>query len=398
MPILQSLLVKNDLADEETLSEKYNRIRQASISICRPLCAEDMVVQPIVDVSPPKWHLAHTTWFFETFVLKTNPDYKLYHPDFNFLFNSYYNTVGERVLRADRGNMTRPTTSEIFAYRAYVDAQMGVFMNQQVLGVEIQSIIEMGLQHEMQHQELLYSDIKYIFGLNPLFPVYSLDSIVDLIETGEPGFTSIDEGIYEVGFQSDGFCFDNEKGLHKSYINAFEISTSYVSYGEYIEFIEAGGYSDFQYWHADAWDWINENNVRAPLYMHKVRGEWMHFTLSGFKSVDPSIALLHISYYEAAAFAAWKGMRLPTEFEWEVASDKFQWGDLWEWTNSAYLPYPNYQKAEGALGEYNGKFMINQMVLRGGSRATAANHTRNTYRNFFQPHLQWQYAGIRLVK
>lgn len=398
MPSLQTLPVKDDVLTRMSLLERFNKTRNSTVEICSYLQPEDMVAQPIVDVSPPKWHLAHTTWFFETFILNGLSGYEPFNPEFGFLFNSYYNTVGERVLRADRGNMSRPVTKEIYAYRSYVDEKMRDILATNNLDSQLVEVLELGLQHEMQHQELLMTDIKYIFGMNPLFPVYNADCNVDLIDSKSSGFVSVDEGVYEIGFQGKGFSFDNEKGFHKSYIQAFEISNAQVSYGEYIAFIEDGGYTNFQYWHADAWEWINQNSISAPLYMHKVDGKWMHYTLGGFKPVISSLVLVHISYYEASAFAAWKGMRLPTEFEWEVASDKFFWGDIWEWTNSAYLPYPNYTKAEGALGEYNGKFMVNQMVLRGGSRATAEHHTRNTYRNFFQPHLQWQYAGIRLVK
>lgn len=398
MPTLQISPVNLATDTELSHSERFSEIRNRTVEICSCLQAEDMVVQPIVDVSPPKWHLAHTTWFFETFILNSLPGYKPFHSDFNFLFNSYYNTVGERVLRADRGNMSRPTTDEIYAYRRYVDAQITDYLDNDHATAEVIGNLQLGLQHEMQHQELLLTDIKYILGNNPMFPIYHDTCSIDLVESKENGFVSIDEGVYEVGFAGSGFCFDNEKGVHKTYIQGFEIATTQVSYGDFISFIEDGGYRDFKYWHADAWEWINQNEIKAPLYMHKVDGVWMHYTLSGFKPIDPALTLMHVSFYEAAAFAEWKGMRLPTEFEWEVASTKLQWGNVWEWTNSAYLPYPDYSKANGALGEYNGKFMINQMVLRGGSRATAQGHSRNTYRNFFQPHLQWQYAGIRLVK
>lgn len=384
--------------NHQLLLEKYQSVRSRTALICAPLHKEDMVVQPVVDVSPPKWHLAHTTWFFETFVLKSQQNYQEFHPDFGFLFNSYYNNVGDRVLRANRGNMSRPSTAQIEEYRAYVDVEMQRFISLNELDSELLSVIEIGLQHEQQHQELLLTDIKYILGMNPLFPAYDSNEDFDRIPSESPGFIQVSEGVHEIGFHGDGFCFDNELGRHKVFIQSFEIARSYVTFGEYIDFIEAGGYADFNLWHAEAWDWIQTNDVKAPLYLHQIDGKWMRYTLSGLKEVNPNHALVHVSYYEAAAYAAWKGMRLPTEFEWEVAATRFNWGKLWEWTNSAYLPYPGYQKAPGAIGEYNGKFMINQMVLRGASGATADGHSRITYRNFFHPHLQWQYAGIRLAK
>ena len=382
-----------------TLLKAYNTVRQRSEQICKPLKTEDYVVQPVVDVSPPKWHLGHTTWFFETFILKPSlGGYKEFDPDYNFVFNSYYETIGTRVIRTDRGNLSRPGVEDVYRYRAYVDAAMQQLLNEEVK-TELQELIVLGLNHEEQHQELLWTDIKYILGHNPLFPSYDVNiDIAGSKENGVAKFIEIENGIYEIGYNRNGFCFDNELERHKVYLQDFSISPTLVTNGEYLEFINAGGYTDFRFWHSEGWDWVKNNQIQNPLYWHNIDGEWHHYTLAGLKPVEPTGALCHISYYEAAAFAAWKGMRLPTEFEWEVASPHFDWGKRWEWTNSAYLPYPGFKKAEGAIGEYNGKFMINQMVLRGASEVTPLGHSRNTYRNFFHPYLRWQYTGIRLVK
>jgi len=382
-----------------TLLKAYNTVRQRSEQICKPLKTEDYVVQPVVDVSPPKWHLGHTTWFFETFILKPSlGGYKEFDPDYNFVFNSYYETIGTRVIRTDRGNLSRPGVEDVYRYRAYVDAAMQQLLNEEVK-TELQELIVLGLNHEEQHQELLWTDIKYILGHNPLFPSYDVNiDIAGSKENGVAKFIEIENGIYEIGYNRNGFCFDNELERHKVYLQDFSISPTLVTNGEYLEFINAGGYTDFRFWHSEGWDWVKNNQIQNPLYWHNIDGEWHHYTLAGLKPVEPTGALCHISYYEAAAFAAWKGMRLPTEFEWEVASPHFDWGKRWEWTNSAYLPYPGFKKAEGAIGEYNGKFMINQMVLRGASEVTPPGHSRNTYRNFFHPYLRWQYTGIRLVK
>ena len=377
--------------------ERFLDVRHQTELICKSLQAEDVSIQPAEFVSPPKWHLAHTTWFFEQFVLtEYQPNYKVFNDDFAYYFNSYYNNVGKRVMRAERGLMTRPTLQEVLEYRAYVNAQLSEFISKGV-SEDISNIIEIGLQHEQQHQELLIYDIKYIFGNQPSFPI--LDYKIQLQAENEPQkFLQIKEGVYEIGHNTEGFCFDNELGRHKVYLHDFEISNQLVTNSEYIAFIDEGGYEDFNYWHAEGWDFVQNNDLKAPLYWHKVDGKWMQYTLNGFVEVNGDLPVTHITFYEAFAFAQWKGMRLPTEFEWEVASPKFNYGQLWEWTNSAYLPYPNYTKVDGALGEYNGKFMVNQMVLRGGSVATSKNHCRPTYRNFFQPDMRWLFSGIRLAK
>lgn len=381
------------------LSKHFLDTRKRTLSICQPLTVEDHVVQVAEFASPAKWHLAHTTWFFETFILKVHSSsYKAFHKDFNFLFNSYYNNAGDRVFRADRGNMTRPGVDEIYDYRKYVDqAMLDLIANGN--NDEVNELVTLGIHHEQQHQELLLTDVKYMLGHNPLFPVYDADTSLLNNEVNQTsGYHAIKEGVYEIGFKGTGFSYDNELGVHKVYINDFEISKALVTNEEYIQFIEDGGYADFNLWLDEGWSWVQSNNVIAPLYWHKINGTWHHFTLQGLQEVEPDAVVKHISFYEAAAFAEWKGMRLPTEFEWEVAADALNWGQRWEWTNSAYLPYPNFNKSEGAIGEYNGKFMINQMVLRGASIATAPDHSRKTYRNFFHPSAQWQFTGIRLVK
>ncbi|MEV4884322.1 ergothioneine biosynthesis protein EgtB [Chitinophaga ginsengisegetis] len=380
------------------LKEQYETVRRRSEKICAPLKTEDYVVQPIVDVSPPKWHLGHTTWFFETFILLPNAkDYTVFDPQYNYVFNSYYESVGARVIRTNRGNLSRPAVEDIMRYRKYVDEAMISFLEEE-LSPELQELFILGLNHEEQHQELLYTDIKYILGHNPLFPAYDIHH-KDIPVVNNPGdsWLNIRAGVYDIGFAGDGFCFDNELGRHTVYLADYKISTALVTNTEYLDFIQAGGYQDFRYWHAEGWDWVKNNQVATPMYWYNIDGKWMHYTWQGLQPIMPDAPVTHISYYEAAAYAAWKGQRLPTEFEWEVAAPQLAWGQRWEWCESAYLPYPGFAKAPGAIGEYNGKFMINQMVLRGGSEVTSPNHSRITYRNFFHPSLRWQFTGIRLA-
>jgi ergothioneine biosynthesis protein EgtB len=381
------------------LAACYKKVRKRTEEICNPLQTEDYVVQPIADVSPPKWHLGHTSWFFETFILKPYfMDYQEFDPQYNFVFNSYYETVGTRVIRTDRGNLSRPTVIDIYKYREYVDEAMDKFLCQEP-SADVRELLILGLNHEEQHQELLYTDIKYILGHNPLFPAYSQDYVSPKVDENSHGkFIKIAEGIYEIGFKGEGFCFDNELGRHKVYLNPFEISMALVTNREYLEFINDGGYQDFRHWHAEGWDWVNRNHIISPLYWHNIDGEWHIYTYNGLQALNLKDTLSHINYFEASAYAAWKGLRLPTEFEWEAAAGQFKWGQRWEWTESAYLPYPGFVKAPGAIGEYNGKFMVNQQVLRGASEVTSPGHSRVTYRNFFQTHLQWQFSGIRLAK
>ena len=377
--------------------DRFIKVRKNSEALCKPLIIEDYSVQPCEFVSPPKWHLAHTTWFWEEFLLtKYLKDYKVYHKDFPFLFNSYYNNAGKRILRPNRGLMTRPSVEEVYQYRKHItDAMLLLFETNP--SRDILDIVEIGINHEEQHQELLIYDIKYILGNQPTFPTYVTDHKTK-IETQISNFIKIDAGVYDIGHRGGGFCFDNELKNHKVFISDFEIANKLVTNAEYIEFMEDGGYADFNYWHDEGWQWLNENNIKSPLYWHKIENQWHYYDLDGIQKVDLNQPVKHVSYYEAFAYAEYRGMRLPTEFEWEIASDKFYWGQLWEWTNSAYLAYPGFKKAPGALGEYNGKFMVNQMVLRGASIATPINHSRKTYRNFFHPNMRWQYNGIRLVK
>lgn len=381
-----------------TLAEEYLQIRKYSEQVCEPLQTEDYVVQPVADVSPPKWHLGHTSWFFETFILKPfSVNYQVYNNDYNFVFNSYYETVGNRVIRTDRGNLSRPSVNEIYQYRAYVDEAMVSFLSTP-LNDEVKELLILGFNHEQQHQELLLTDIKYILGNNPLFPVYAKSKKEVLASENESGWIDIPAGIYQIGYEGTGFSFDNELNRHQVYLHDFSISKTLVSNAEFLAFIHAGGYENFNYWHAEGWDWVKSNHITSPMYWHLIGGEWFNYTLGGLLPIDPNAPVSHVSYYEAYAYASWKGMRLPTEFEWEVAAKNFNWGERWEWTESAYLPYPGFSKAPGAIGEYNGKFMVNQKVLRGASIATPQDHSRITYRNFFHPHLRWQYTGIRLVK
>ena len=380
------------------LLSNYQKIRKKTEKLCAPLEIEDYIPQPSIFVSPPKWNLGHTSWFFEEMILKNYlPNYPIFDPKFSFLFNSYYNNVGERTLRHHRGLITRPSVKKVYEYRAHVDKFMEKLLSKPIDDA-VKYLLVLGLNHEQQHQELFITDLKYTFSFNPTYPVYDSNQDFTNVENSASGWLKIAEGIYEIGHQGEDFCFDNELGVHKVFLHEFEIAENLVTNAEYIEFIEAVAYSDFRFWLEEAWAWINQNKISAPLYWQKIDGKWFHYTLAGLKPMNPNAILTHISFYEASAFATWKNMRLPTEFEWEVASKQLDWGKRWEWTNSAYLPYPNFKIADGAVGEYNGKFMINQMVLRGASTATPENHSRHTYRNFFHPNAQWQFSGIRLAK
>ncbi|TRO64130.1 ergothioneine biosynthesis protein EgtB [Christiangramia sabulilitoris] len=387
------------MLSQQDLLQLFKETRADSERICSFLETEDYVVQPVENVSPPKWHLGHTTWFFEEFVLKKySPGHELYDKNTAYVFNSYYESVGEKVIRTNRGNLSRPTVAWIYEFRKYVTTKMIDLLTRNKLDQEPLKVVEIGCHHEKQHQELLYTDIKYILGNNPLSPKYNDEFKENRIQDFEREWITVEEGVYEIGHKSDDFCYDNELGLHKKYLCGFSISNKLVTNGEFLEFIEAGGYKDVLLWHAEAWDWIQQNEINKPAYWHKVNNSWKQYTLNGLQDLNPDAPVTHISYYEAFAFAQWKGMRLPTEEEWEIAQEKFEWGSRWEWTESAYSPYPNYKKPEGALGEYNGKFMVNQKVLRGASVATSRHHSRSTYRNFFHPQLRWQFTGFRLVK
>ncbi len=381
------------------LLNTYNTIRAGTVDLCMPLCTEDYGVQPIIDVSPPKWHLAHTTWFFETFILVPYmKGYKVFNSDFAHLFNSYYESCGDRVLRSERGNLTRPTVKEIYAYREYVDQNIRKLLAGSVLESSLQELFIIGLEHEQQHQELLQADIKYIFGTHPLLPAYRQETQQQINPKKNPQFIKINEGVYPIGATESAFSFDNEKGRHNTYIHPFEIADSLVTNGDYLEFIKNKGYETFSLWHDEGWAFINHHHLKAPLYWQKREDEWFYYTLQGLQKMNENEPVGHVSFYEAHAYADWAGMRLPTEFEWEVAAPHFSWGERWEWTQSAYLPYPGFQKESGAIGEYNGKFMVNQMVLRGASCATSLQQKRITYRNFFHPHIRHQFSGIRLAR
>ena len=379
------------------LLKKYLETRKRSESLCQSLSVEDYIPQSAEFASPPKWHLAHITWFFEEMILsKFINNYKVFDKSYRFLFNSYYNSIGDRMARSERGLITRPSVAKIYEFRAFVDEQMTTLL-QGMVSEGLRELVVLGINHEQQHQELLLTDLKHTFSKNPTYPVYSNEALV-ASKNKEEGWLTISEGVYEIGHKSAGFSFDNELGRHKVYLHDCRVSKSLVTNGEYIEFIESGAYEKSELWLEEGWAWVMVNEINKPLYWYNVNGEWFHYTLAGLKEIESTDILAHVSYYEAAAFAQWKGCRLPTEFEWETVADKLKWGERWEWTNSAYLPYPNFEIAPGAVGEYNGKFMVNQMVLRGGSVATADGHSRSTYRNFFHPQLAWQFSGIRLAK
>lgn len=380
------------------IKDKYSKVRKRSEDICLTLETEDYVVQPIIDVSPPKWHLGHTSWFFETFILVCYlENYSCFNSSYHFVFNSYYESLGARVIRTNRGNLSRPTVDEVYEYRRHVDVAMDKLLSQPV-SEELHALIILGLNHEEQHQELLATDIKYILGHNPLFPTYEEISNPIAVDTATKEFITIEDSMHNIGYDGNGFCFDNELGRHAVFLSAFKLAKNLVTNGEYISFINDNGYKKHEYWHAEGLDWVKNNNIDAPLYWHLIADQWHSYSTAGIQPLKLNEPVSHVNYYEASAFAAWKGMRLPTEFEWEAACNQFPWGDRWEWTGSAYLPYPGYVRAAGAIGEYNGKFMINQMVLRGASIVTPPEHSRPSYRNFFHPHLRWQYTGIRLAQ
>jgi len=383
--------------------DAFRRVRLETERRAAPLSAEDQAIQSMPDASPTKWHRAHTTWFFETFLVQpNNPDYKVYDERFAFLFNSYYVAAGPRHARPKRGLITRPSAAEVAAYRAHVDAAVETLIAEASAAAlpEILRILEIGLNHEEQHQELMLTDILHAFAQNPTGPAYDTNWQPPQASP-KGGYVELPEGIHTIGHQTDGYCFDNEGPSHRVLVGPVRIARSLVTNGEWLEFIKDGGYANPALWLSDGWAAVQNEGWQAPGHWQDRDGEWRQLTLAGLKPIDPAAPVMHVSYYEADAFARWAGKHLPTEQEWEVAARQGALNDatgiVWQWTRSSYSPYPGFVPCDGALGEYNGKFMVNQMVLRGSSLATPDGHTRVTYRNFFYPPARWQFSGLRLA-
>ncbi len=404
-----------------TLPDRLRSVRRHSLDLAAPLSPEDQVVQASDDASPTKWHLAHVTWFFETFLLKPFlPSYQLFDERFPYCFNSYYEAEGARHPRGARGLLTRPRHDEVMAYRAHVDAGLDALLADAsaMQDPQVSELIEIGIHHEQQHQELLLTDILSLFASQPLLPAYAVAPAGVEIPLVPLTFTAYDGGIHEIGHAGQGFFFDNEGPRHRALLQPFALADRLVTNGEWLAFMRDGGYRDAALWLADGWGVVKAQGWDAPLYWEERDGSWWQMSLHGLRPVDPAAPVDHVSFYEADAYARWAGHRLPTEFEWEHAAvadadsterprrlapeaarpgDRQMFGDVWQWTQSAYLPYPGYKAAPGAIGEYNGKFMCSQQVLRGSSCATSPGHARATYRNFFYPHQRWQFTGLRLA-
>jgi len=416
-----------DAKPPPTLAEQYQSIRDWSVKICQPLVTEDYVIQTMPDVSPTKWHLAHATWFFETFVLKSDRRYKPLDPQYEYLFNSYYNAIGEQYCRPKRGMLSRPTVDDVYRYREHVDQAMADLLGRidEPELKRIKPILELGMNHEQQHQELMLTDLKHVLAANVLRAVYRTGRRASGDTPAPLRWIEHEEGVQWVGYEGDGFAYDNEGPRQRVFINRFALASRLITCGEYLAFMADGGYERPELWLADAWKMLKDEQWTAPLYWEREDDQWMMFTLGGRRPVDLHEPVCHVSFYEADAYARWAGARLPSEFEWEVAARSLpvqgnlleqeqyhpiapahesasslqqMFGDTWEWTNSPYGAYYGYAPAEGALGEYNSKFMCNQIVLRGGSCATPQSHLRATYRNFFPPQIRWQFAGIRLAR
>ena len=441
MPTATAEPMARKTLDPTTLAARYREVRGFTERLCQPLETEDYVVQSMPDASPAKWHLGHTTWFFETFLLSREPSYKIPDPAYHYLFNSYYNTLGRQFFRPDRGKLSRPTVAEVYDYRRRVDEAMMRRIEglEPPLAGELWPLVETGLNHERQHQELLLTDLKHMLSCNPLFPVYRPSPEAEPASPAPGGWRSFDEDLYEIGRDDEsrrggGFAFDNEGPRHRVFVEAFELRSRLVTCGEFLEFMADGGYDEPGPWLSDGWATVRAEGWRAPLYwLGEDDGSWSIFTLGGKRPLRPEEPACHLSYFEADAFARWAGARLPTEAEWEVAADRVLagdalerararanlleaghahpvplrrgceddlqlLGDVWEWTRSAYSPYPGFTPPPGALGEYNAKFMNGQLVLRGGSCATARSHIRTSYRNFFPSPARWQFTGLRLAR
>jgi ergothioneine biosynthesis protein EgtB len=378
--------------------DRFLTVRAASEQLAAPLSAEDQTVQSMPDASPTKWHLAHTTWFFETFVLRPHvPSYRVFDPAYEYLFNSYYEAVGPRHPRAQRGLITRPDVEEIAAYRRHVSQAMAEFLDKDALTYT--SLVELGLHHEQQHQELILMDAKHLLAANPLRPAYDRGPMPPAASASSVDWRQMAGGLVEIGHEGADFAFDNESPRHKIWLEPFAIASRPVSGGEYLRFIEEGGYRRPEFWLSAGWECVSSRAWEAPLYWEKKDGKWHVFTLHGLKPMRPDDPVCHVSGYEAAAYAKWAGKRLPREAEWEAAAAVLDGlAQVWEWTASPYVAYPGYREPPGAVGEYNGKFMANQLVLRGGCIATPRDHIRTTYRNFFPPDARWMFGGIRLAE
>jgi ergothioneine biosynthesis protein EgtB len=417
-----------DAADSEAdLAARYAAVRRATESLCEPLSPEDCALQSMPEASPAKWHLAHTSWFFETFVLEGSPGYRAFSPHFRFLFNSYYNSVGDQYPRPRRGLLSRPSLSEVLAYRAHVDGRvLALLSDGEEVPAGLRDVIELGLQHEQQHQELILTDVKHLLSCNPMRPAYRSRPPAPAADPGPLRWKRFESGLRWIGHEGAGFAFDNETPRHRVFLASFELASRPVTAGEFLEFMQDGGYARSELWLSDGWQVVCARGWEAPLYWERRDGAWVSMTLSGIREVRREEPVCHVSFYEADALARWAGARLPTEAEWEVAASEARvqgnflesgllhpaplapegaaegpaqlYGDVWEWTGSSYAPYPGYRPPAGALGEYNAKFMSGQLVLRGGSCATPCNHVRATYRNFFPPDARWQFSGVRLAR
>ncbi|TLM76419.1 ergothioneine biosynthesis protein EgtB [Microbulbifer harenosus] len=429
------------LDERAALIDQFHWVRRETESLTDPLSAEDMQLQSMADTSPSKWHLAHTSWFFETFLLRDAlPGYRVFDQSFHHIFNSYYNSLGQPFSRPQRGLLSRPSIEQVFSYRAHIDRHIEQWLIEEDVTAAQAELLTLGIHHEQQHQELLLTDIKHAFSQNPVYPAYreDLDQFADEVDGGTPlEWLHVPEDHYTLGsdgegFGFDSFSFDNEGPAHQRFQPAFRIASRLITNGEYLEFLQDGGYREPRLWLSDGWSHIQQTTKpgvqQAPLYWREIDGEWFQFTLAGLQPLDLNAPVCHVSFYEADAYASWAGRRLPTEFEWEIAAwlhskkdavqaanllenRRFQpvaeyptderdvqlLGNLWQWTASAYAPYPGYRASSEAVGEYNGKFMCNQMVLRGGSCVTPRSHIRISYRNFFYPHQAWQFTGIRLA-